>query len=261
MTKEAERTSYLMGDAEGTGLDGSERAVLNRVGAHLAGEAVWVQPAGDARSRLLAAATDETHRAPGSSADLEISHDDPSESSQATEPIDLSSRRRPGQRAKWFGGGLLSAAAVAAVVFVGVTTLTTDAEPPEKEVVAVYELAATPVDPDATGELDVVPTDAGVEFWLRITGLDNTTGGDYYSAWLVSGDDSVPVGSFHWRKGGVNIILWSGVDDPSYNRFMVTRQRVGDGGIRSDQVVLMGPVSALNGSVNNEPVDGQPVDE
>ncbi|MGI9597631.1 MAG: hypothetical protein ACR2QK_15825 [Acidimicrobiales bacterium] len=167
----------------------------------------------------------------------------------------LDRRRGRRQRATWFGAGALAAAAAAAIALISTGQLTTlfddggstdDTDETEVAIaVATYDLAATELDPDTVASVEVRPTVAGVEFELTLMALDNTEGPDYYSAWLVSDDDAVPLGSFHWRAGGVPIILWSGVDDPAYNRFMVTRQVQGDGGVRSDQVVLMGMVPVL----------------
>ncbi len=172
--------------------------------------------------------------------------------------IRMPDRRRAGRagrggrasRVGWFGAGAVVAAAAAAIAVVATGRLDTPTEPTidsELAVTATYELQATPLDPDVEATIDVVPTVAGVEFWLHIKGLDNAEGGDYYSAWLVGADETVPLGSFHWRKGGISIILWSGVDDPAYDRFMVTRQTIGDGGRPSDEVVLMGMLPDLIG--------------
>ncbi len=167
--------------------------------------------------------------------------------------LQLLERRRAGrQRAVWFGAGALITAA-AAIVALAATGRLGDLDADggtgvdETEVaVATDELSATELDPDTVASVDVKPTVAGVEFELTLRGLANTDGDDYYAAWLVGDDgDAVPLGSFHWRAGGVPIVLWSGVDDPAYSRFMVTRQVRGDDGVRSDQVVLMGNVPDL----------------
>ena len=167
--------------------------------------------------------------------------------------LHLLERRRVGrQRAAWFGAGALitAAAAIAALAATGrLGDLDADGGTgvDETEVAfATYELSATELDPDTVASVDVKPTLAGVEFELTLMGLDNTEGDDYYSAWLVGDDgDAMPLGSFHWRAGGVPIVLWSGVDDPAYSRLMVTRQVRGDDGVRSDQVVLTGNVPDL----------------
>ncbi len=165
----------------------------------------------------------------------------------------LDRRRRRRQRATWFGAGAVVAAAAAAIALfatgqIDLDGLTTgdDGGSLESEVALfTYELTATELDPDTIASVDVRPTVAGVEFLLNLMKLDNTEGVDYYSAWLMSDDDTVPLGSFHWRAGGLPIVLWSGVDDPAYDRFLVTRQVQGDGGVRSDEVVLMGSVPDL----------------
>lgn len=167
----------------------------------------------------------------------------------------LDRRRARRQRATWFGAGALAVAAVAAIAAISSGQLSldsgdsdTESDPgPQSEEVALFthELTATELDPDTVATLDVLPTAAGVEFTLHLMGLDNTEGPDYYAAWLLSENDAAPLGSFHWRAGGVPIVLWSGVDDPAYNRFVVTRQALGDSGIRSGEVVLSGSVPIL----------------
>lgn len=159
--------------------------------------------------------------------------------------IDLNKRRTGRQRAIGFGAGLaLAGAAALALVTTGQLTLDQDDED-EPVVTATYDLAATPLDPDAVASLDVAPTASGVEFRLSLMGLDNPEGDGYYAAWLMGPDEAIPLGTFHWRKGGVTIVLWSGIDDPAYDQFVVTRQTMGDGGLRSDEVVLTGDVPDL----------------
>lgn len=169
----------------------------------------------------------------------------------------LDRRRARRQRATWFGAGALAVAAVAAIAAISSGQLSlnsgdldsdTDSDiGPQSQEVALFthELTATELDPDTVATLDVLPTAAGVEFTLHLMSLDNTEGPDYYAAWLLSENDAAPLGSFHWRAGGVPIVLWSGVDDPAYNRFVVTRQTLGDSGIRSSEVVLSGSVPIL----------------
>ncbi len=264
MTVEAEQVAYLSGRSDGPTLLPTQRDRLDRLKFHLESEATWVGERPDARSRLLAAAGQEPAPAPPS---LEAHH----------APIDLASRRQErlvavpdrtvedraretdsvadGGRLSRLArlrssGALVGVAAAAAAIGFGSAALL--GGPSTATTVATYELAATPLDPDATGAIDIKPTPAGVEIELALAGLDHTGSaalgdGVYYAAWLMSDDDVVPLGSFHWRSGDVPIVLWSGVDDPAYNRFTVTRQVEGDNGVRSDQVVLAGQVPSLTG--------------
>ncbi len=285
-----EHVAYLSGQSDGSTLSHLQRDRLDRIKFHLESEATWVAEGLDARSRLLAAAAAEPAPAPPSLERHEA-------------PIDLADRRRqrlaavpdrmvdrrqteagtdgvPGRngrsragRVSRSSGVLLTvAAAAAAIGFASASLLGGSSTEPT---VASYELAATPLDPDASGVVDIRPTPAGVEIELHLTSLDHTGGpmstdrvdnglaantqtqgqatvqplgdGVYYAAWLMSGDDTVPLGSFHWRSTDVPIVLWSGVDDPAYNLFAITRQAEGDKGVRSDEVVLMGQVPSLTG--------------
>lgn len=255
MTDHSPGADYLAGETDGLDLDPNERATLDRVRHHLKTDALWEQPASDGQFRLLAAAAAEAaeNAAPPPVRSVPPVTVVPSPSPvrvepverEADEPVSLDAHRSKRGRAKWFGGGVLAAAAALALAFVTADQLGTD-DPPEQAAVLTYDLAPTELDPDTEAVLDVKSTVAGVEFWLRLKGLDNTDGADYYSAWLISDTEAIPVGSFHWRMGGVPIVLWSGVDDPSYDQFVVTRQVQGDGGFRSEDVVLIGDVPSFD---------------
>lgn len=279
MTDHTQRGDYLSGESDGRELSADERGRLDRVRTQLSNEALWDEPAPDGQFRLLAAAAAEAAESTGPEAtlldptrlavggpevvaptDIGAARSAPPErglrstTDDVAVPIDLDERRRRSSRTKWFGAGVLTAAAVAAIAAIGVTQLTstTEADDDALEVAATFELTATELDSDTVAELDVMPTVAGVQLELRLMGLDNATGGEYYSAWLLptattdpANAEAIPLGSFHWRTGGVPIILWSGVDDPAFSRFIVTRQTQGDLGLRSDQVVLAGEIPTL----------------
>lgn len=288
MTERGDWADYLAGEISGLDIADDERSALDRIGRHLGDEALWEAPASDGQFRLLAAAAAEAGQlsdldggsADGSASDPpippvaspprpEVDRDGgPAHQPKAVDDGDdygddedgvirlLDRRRGRRQRAGWFGAGAVAAAAAAVLVLVGTGQLPDDSDDSMESaltVVATYELTATELDPDTVATIDVAPTPSGVEFWLHLQGLDNTDGDDYYAAWLVSDDDAVPLGSFHWRAGGVDIILWSGVDDPAYDRIVVTRQVQGDGGIRSDEVVLMGEVPVLTADPDPDP--------
>lgn len=269
MTDHEERANYLAGESSGRGLRPDERAALDRIAHQLTDEGMWEAPASDGQFRLLAAASQESRASLDRADQLDVTV------TPATVPrIDVTPprgvdgdgvihsgdrRQRRRQRTAWFGAGAVVAAAAAAIALVATGRLDSVLDTgsnsglgdstigSELAVSATYELTATDLDPDAVGSVDVVPTPAGVEFRLQLKGLDNREGSDYYTAWLVGPDELIPLGSFHWRKGGVEIVLWSGVDDPAYNRFTVTRQTKGDGGMSSGEVVLAGAVPDLTG--------------
>jgi hypothetical protein len=155
------------------------------------------------------------------------------------------------RRAAWFGAGAVVAAAAAVVALAATGRLGSVAPDTgvdsELAVAATHELTPTALDPDVEATVDVIPTPAGVELRLQLKALDNAEGDDYYAAWLAGPGELIPLGTFHWRAGGVEIVLWSGVDDPAYDQLLVTRQTVGDGAGPSDQVVLTGTIPDLAG--------------
>ena len=259
MTDHAGRADYLEGETDGANLGREERARLDRIRNQLDGPAVWEAPAADGMSRLLAAAAAEQQRAPVEVITPGIQQakgrveqtTDVRAAVGENQPISLDAHRQRRSGRTWFGAGVLTAAAVAAIALIGANQLrSSDDGAVELEVAATFQLDPTELDPDVVAELDVLPTPAGVQLELRLMGLDNAVGQDYYAAWLLSDDadaEAIPLGSFHWRAGGVPIILWSGVDDPAFSRFIVTRQTQGDLGLRSDAVVLTGEVTDLVG--------------
>jgi hypothetical protein len=109
----------------------------------------------------------------------------------------------------------------------------------------VTTFAMTGVSPSgtasATAELE--ERSAGVAITLKIKGLKAAPAGAYYSAWMRGPDGTVPVGTFHWRKGGIPIELWSGVTPDRYPELFVTLQREGAPATPSSQIVLDGRIS------------------
>jgi hypothetical protein len=103
-----------------------------------------------------------------------------------------------------------------------------------------YVMAGTTLAPGADAAVDVESKSAGDAITLHITGLAAAPTGSYYAGWLSGPKGTVPVGTFHWRKGGIPIELWSGVDTLEYPDFVITLQREGQSPTRSDEVVLEG---------------------
>jgi hypothetical protein len=151
---------------------------------------------------------------------------------------------RPGaRRASWGAvlGGLLGGAA-AALALVGLAVLW-----PTSSDVETFPLAATDENPDAVVTADIEALPAGVAITLHIRGLPGAPEGAYYAAWLEGDVGVVPVGTFHWRDGGVPIELWSGVDPASYPRLFVTLEQEGAGPAPTGVVVLEGTVDPGGG--------------
>jgi Anti-sigma-K factor rskA len=80
-------------------------------------------------------------------------------------------------------------------------------------------------------EVSVTSKPSGFEIRLDPENLPAAAPGFYYAAWLRRGPgpgDVVPIGTFHARRVGGSIVLWSGVDPAEYHTFSVTLQRAGE---------------------------------
>lgn len=80
-------------------------------------------------------------------------------------------------------------------------------------------------------KVTVTSKPSGFEVTLEAQNLPAAPPGSYYAAWLRRGPgpgDVVPIGTFHGRRVGGPIVLWSGVDPGVYRTFSVTRQRAGE---------------------------------
>ncbi|MFG1914907.1 anti-sigma factor domain-containing protein [Micromonospora sp. NPDC048898] len=97
-------------------------------------------------------------------------------------------------------------------------------DPPRAE---VFVATGTDLAPGSTAEVSVVDTPAGSSIVLEPSGLPAAAPGSYYAAWLKGPRGSVPIGSFHERRTGVPIELWSGVDIEAYPTLTVTLQAEG----------------------------------
>lgn len=222
-------------------LGDSETGALDRVGEILADEAAWGEPSAGLREQLLSRARAEQEAAAagdGGGGDMSPATGEPVGGS-IDELADRRSRRR---RAGWLGGGLVAAAAA-------VVALLLLASPLDDTNVTTYEVAGTPLTPDLDATVDVLPLPAGVAITLNIRGLPPAEEGTYYAAWLMpdtamADGPMVGIGSFHWRKGGIPIELWSGVDTERFPIFMVTLQDEDDPPIASDVVVMTGRLTA-----------------
>ncbi len=192
-------------------LDPADRDALDAVARRLADEALWSGPPPELRARLLA-------RVDG-------------ERTGAVPAARTGGAGRTGHRTvrRW----LLVAAAVA-VVGVGGAVLWPRGPAVE------FALAGTAAAPAARATAELTPKSAGLAIELHVTGLRPAPEGTYYAAWLRGPDGVVPVGSFHWRKGGIPIDLWSGVTADRYPELFVTLQNESAGPGPSDVVVLDG---------------------
>ena len=184
----------------------AERTALDAVAARLRDDALWSDPPPQLKAALLAEVTAQQR--------------------ERAVPARPPARR---SRASW----LVAAAAVAAIVVGGAVIW------PRNEPVG-FTMTGTALAPRAHAEAELEPKSAGVAIRLNITGLKAAPPGTFYAAWLRGSTGVVPVGTFHWRKGGIPIDLWSGVGTDRYPELFVTLQREGAPPEPSDQVVLDG---------------------
>ncbi len=260
--------AYLDPGDESFPVDGSADSLtpevtsaLDRIGDLLATDEVWDGPPPGLRARLLAEAAGSARADVGTTAgfdadaglDSGVDFDadfgaslperaggvDPASGPERGVPADPG---RPGSararaRARWFGTAVAAiAATAAAIALVAWPRFQADDVP-------TYEVAGTPLAPDARAEVRIERLGTGMAITLDVTGLEPAAEGEYYAGWLLADDGSVVgIGSFHLREPGEPVELWSGVAVDRYPTFAVTRQREGEPPLPSDQMVLRGPV-------------------
>ncbi len=203
-----------------------DRAYLDRTRHLLADPTTWDEPPVGLEDRLLAlaAATPQDHGEGAGDAD------------RGATVRPTPGGRQAASRSGRFRVLAVAAAAAAAVVVFAVVSPQVGQDP----AVEHYSMAGTPLAPKAAATVDVESKVAGDAITLHITGLGPAPEGYYYAGWLTGPRGTVNVGSFHWRKGGIPIELWSGVDTLAYPDFVVTLQQESPEFVRSDQVVLRG---------------------
>lgn len=103
-----------------------------------------------------------------------------------------------------------------------------------------FTLTGTELAPQATADVRVIETPAGIVLRLEVEGLDPAPPGAYYQGWVVSDDTAVSVGTFHMRGGDGSVAFWSGVETDRYPTLIVTLQEETAGPARSDTIVLTG---------------------
>ena len=227
MTRSDDWANHLDPGGPGAELTAVERDGLNRIAGALADEALWGGPPASLRGRLLAQAAAD----PGATT--------PAQSPKATTPAQLPGATTPAQlkaQSRWFGRVVTGAvaAAIAVVATIGVTQILAD----NGDNVTTFAAVGTELALDARADVDVEPLGAGVAITLNITGLPSAGDGEYYAGWLTGDEGQVPIGSFHWREGGIPIELWSGVDIERYPRLGITLQREGEPTTSNGELVL-----------------------
>ncbi|MEM9613511.1 MAG: anti-sigma factor [Actinomycetota bacterium] len=266
MTRFDDWANHLDPDGPGADLIGGEMDGLDRIADALADEALWGDPPASLRGRLLAQAQAEAeaaadpdataglgaagapppqHRAQtdldaefdlGSIDGLDAGPADPG-SGSILEIADASTPARTKARSRWFGRAVSGAAAavIAVIATIGVTGYLDASDDGD---ITTFAAAGTELAPDAQADVDVEPLGAGVAITLNITGLPPAGEGEYYAGWLTGDEGQVPIGSFHWREGGIPIELWSGVDIERYPRLGITLQREGEPTTSNGELVL-----------------------
>jgi hypothetical protein len=263
MTRPDDWADYLDPEVDDPELTPAERAALDRIAGVLADEGTWGEPPAGLRSSLLERAAHEaaTRSVDGGAGSLASVVTPPvtpavtpgvtpgvtSPATPAAAPTipqapsnvpyapSATPRRIGSARARrsWW----LSAAGVAAAaLLIGVVAW------PHPQT-TTFAMAGTALAPKASAVAELEPRSAGVAIRLEIKGLTAAPPGAYYAAWLKGPTGVVPVGTFHWHKGGIPIDLWSGVGSDAYPQLFVTLQREGQPPDPSNQVVLTGHVA------------------
>jgi hypothetical protein len=228
---------YLDPEQHDPALPAAERDALDSVAVRLKDEALWSGPSDRVRAALLAQVIAERDAGAGPDGMRSDQTSRPSTepaTGPATERGTGLRPRRAAQRAR--GRWLVAAAAVAAVVISG--ALLWPRSHPQ-----TFSVAGTTLAPQASASVELTPKSAGVAIRLHIKGLKPAPPGTFYAAWLRGAPGVVPVGTFHWHKGGIPIDLWSGVTTDRYPELFVTLQTEGQPLGPSDRVVLDGRTS------------------
>jgi hypothetical protein len=148
----------------------------------------------------------------------------------------------PKKRARAWGWGRLGwaipAAAVAAAAFTALIVTVDRALQPGPAAGATYAAVGTQLATGATATVTVSANPSGFSLRLLATGLPAAAPGSYYSAWLHGPRGVVPLGSFHQRRSGDAVALWSGVDPGDYTTLVITLQAEGAPLSPSDLVVM-----------------------
>jgi hypothetical protein len=194
----------------------------------LRADATWSGPPADLRDSILAA----VRARPGAPAAAPAA-------TPAARPRPFAGWRARFGRLTW----AVPAVALAAAVFTAGVVAVDRALVPGPPRGTTYAVAGTQVAPRVTGRVSVASTRSGFSVIISFTGLPPATPGTYYAAWLRGPRGDVPLGSFHWRRGGQDVTLWSGVDPADYPMFVVTVQHEGAPPLPSTVVVVSGSLA------------------
>jgi len=238
---------YLEGRAAGTpgaqaGADEPDEALFAALTESLSAAHTWSDPPAGLRDSILAAVRTPPAPAPAGEPVAQA----PAVTEAPAAPVPARRRWRwslgrlvPRRRLAW---AIPVAVLVAALYAAGV--LATDrALRPDEPRAERYTATGTDLAPDATATLSVRDTGSGFSIVVTFDGLPAAAPGSYYAAWLRGPDGSVPIGSFHERRAGTPVELWSGVDPEVYDTFVVTLQSEGAPATPSTLKVMIAPLA------------------
>lgn len=141
-------------------------------------------------------------------------------------------------REMWSGSRMLGAAAAVVIVVVGIVLMTRGASDG-----VTFALAGTDAEPEASAEVVVSATPAGLKILLDTEGLPGAPEGYMYEAWVGDGTIGVSAGTFHLRGGDGPIELWAGVTGPEFHRLWITLEPIDDDAASSADARLRGEFS------------------
>lgn len=151
-------------------------------------------------------------------------------------PVSLAEHRT---RRTWSASRLIGAAAALVVVVAGVAVITRGGGDDG----VAFALEGTDAAPDASAEVIVSATPAGLKILLDADGLPGAPDGYMYEAWVGDGTLSVSAGTFHLRGGSGSIELWAGVTEPTFRRLWITLEPIDDDPAASRDARLRGEFS------------------
>jgi len=144
-------------------------------------------------------------------------------------------RRAPGwRRPVLIGAAAVATVVVAVAVGLGVFGSSTSGERFHAS------LAATPLEPGASGNATLTKTTSGWRIELDATGLPRLDNGRFYEAWLKNpAGVLVPVGTFN---EGRKVTLWAGVSPKTFTSLSVTREEADGNQASSGRKVLVAKI-------------------
>lgn len=212
MTDDDRRAAYLA-EGDAGGLSAAEVAELDEIRDLLGDDAVWAEPPAGLGDRIAASIA--------------------AEKSGGAQVVPLAGRRRS---LRW-PLAVLGVAAAAAVAIILVIALSGGNHSDNRQQFAAA-LTATPLAPNASGDVTLTKSKGGWRIRLDVTGLPRRDPPKYYEAWLKNDAGVlVPIGTFN---AGPHVTLWSAVSPADFATITITQQVVGGGEDSTGRVVLSG---------------------